>query len=113
MSINIWRKKMGSKYHSVRTFSALCNRLFASKLEATRAEELRLMEMAGEISDLRYQVRFKLNDKPRITITIDFSYLEDGVRKFEDTKGFLTRDFRTKLSWLKTTQDIEVELIRR
>ena len=103
---------MASKYHATWTFSNLCNRWFASKLEATRAEELRLMKLAGVISDLRYQVRFKLNDKPRITITIDFSYLEDGVRKFEDTKGFLTRDFRTKLAWLQTTQDIEVELIR-
>src|SRR3990167_6188399 len=101
---------MASKYHSKRTFSALCNRFFPSKLEATRAEELHLMELAGVISDLRYQVRFKLNDKPLITITIDFSYLEDGVRKFEDTKGFLTRDFRTKLAWLQTTQDIEVAL---
>jgi len=51
-----------------------------------------------------------LSEKPRVSITIDFDYFENGKRKFEDSKGVLTRDFRTKLAWLKTHHGIEVIL---
>lgn len=100
------------KYHSVRTWSNLCNRYFDSKAEARRAEELELMVLAGEITDLRYQVKFELSQSPKVTIKIDFSYLERGERVFEDVKGVLTRDFRTKLAWLKEKQNIDVRLVR-
>ncbi|GAG05441.1 unnamed protein product, partial [marine sediment metagenome] len=72
----------------------------------------RILEIAGEIEDLVYQHTFPLCKKPKITITIDFIYTENGVRVYEDTKGVLTRDFRTKLAWLKQLHGIEVELIR-
>ncbi len=99
-----------NKYGAKRTWSELCNRTFASKAEARRGEELALLERAGEISDLSYQVKFILSDKPRVTITIDFSYIEMGEGIFEDTKGVLTRDFRTKLAWLEQSQGIKVLL---
>ncbi len=98
------------KYGSIRTYSALCQREFSSKREARRGEELHLSEMAGEISDLQYQVRFKLYDKPMVSITIDFSYIENGEKIFEDTKGVLTRDFRTKMCWLKQLHNIDIKL---
>lgn len=101
---------MRTKYGARRTYSELCDRVFASKLEARRGEELRLLEMAGEISDLRYQVGFVLSYKPKVTITIDFAYKENGIQKYEDTKGVLTRDFRTKMCWLKQLHDIDVLL---
>lgn len=101
---------MMNKYKARRTYSELCGRFFSSKAEARRGEELHLLERAGEITDLRYQVRFVLSDKPRVSITIDFTYLEDALRIFEDTKGVLTRDFRTKLSWLKQVHNIDVLL---
>jgi len=100
-----------NKYFAVRTYSKLCNNTFASSREAQRAEELRLLEMAGEISVLQYQVRFGLSKKPKVTITIDFAYMENGQQVYEDAKGVLTRDFRTKLAWLKQKQGIEVRLI--
>ena len=90
-----------NKYGSVRTWSELCQRTFSSKLEARRGEELALMERGGLIKDLRYQVKFVLSEKPKVTLTIDFSYWEGGEWKLEDTKGVLTRDCRTKLAWLK------------
>ena len=100
-----------NKYHARRTWSGLCQRTFDSKAEASRGEELALLEKAGTISDLRYQVPFTLSKSPKITITIDFSYLdEDGKRIFEDTKGILTRDSRTKLAWLEQSQGIKVIL---
>jgi len=101
---------MRNKYGAKRTYSELCQREFASKLEATRGEELKALEMYGAITDLQYQVRFVLCEKPRITIAIDFFYIEDGVGKFEDTKGVLTRDFRTKLAWLKEKHGVDVLL---
>lgn len=98
------------KYHSKRTYSELCHVWFASKAECRRGEELHLLQLGGEISGLVYQVRFTLSEKPKVTITIDFTYLEAGVRIYEDTKGVLTRDFRTKMAWLKEKHGIEVKL---
>jgi len=107
-----------TKYGAKRTWSELCQREFASKAEAVRGEELALMEKAGLISHLEYQPRFELCEDPKITITLDFSYRDEtpGIlpkRIFEDVKGVLTRDFRTKLAWLKEKYGIDVQLIKR
>ena len=101
---------MKNKYGAIRTYSELCGREFASKKECQRGEELCLLEKAGKIKDLTYQIRFILSDKPRVSITIDFGYREDGVVKYEDSKGVLTRDFRTKLAWLQQMELIDVIL---
>lgn len=122
-----------NKYGAKRTYSELCGRDFASKAECIRGEELRMLELAGEISDLRYQPRFVLCEKPKITITLDFTYIDYnelatgqrfgesnnfagtepiGVDIYEDVKGVLTRDSRTKLAWLKEKYGIDVKLIR-
>lgn len=78
-----------------------------------RGEELRLLEMAGEISDLRYQQRFILSQNPKVTITVDFIYLENNKRIFENTKGVLTRDFKTKMAWFRQAHGIEIKLTGR
>ena len=116
-----------SKYGAIRTFSHLCERWFDSKAEARRGEELCLLEKAGEIAYLQYQIPFVLCEKPKITITIDFSYLQDfvwvtppkggrwasGKRVYEDSKsGILTRDSRTKLAWLKEKHGVLVLLTK-
>ena len=105
---------MTNKYGAKRTWSQLCNRWFDSKLEATRGEELRLLEMAGEIRELAYQQCFVLSAKPKRTITIDFSYYDPRktILIYEDAKGVMTRDFGTKLIWLKEKYGIEVEIYR-
>ena len=102
-----------NKYGAKRTWSELCQREFASKKECFRAEELTLLEKADEISHLQFQVPFVLSAKPKITITIDFKYKElTGERRYvyEDSKGMLTRDTRTKLAWLKEKHGIDVVL---
>ena len=101
---------MKNKYGAVRTYSELCQRDFASKKEARRGEELCLLEKAGEIKHLTYQVRYILSEKPGVTITIDFNYYENEEWIWEDSKGVLTRDFRTKLAWLKQLHGIDVIL---
>ena len=94
--------------------------MFDSKAECRRGEELRLLERAGEIKGLGYQIKYVLSEKPRITITIDFTYAPViypprlvGSQIYEDTKGVLTRDFRTKLAWLKEKHGISVILSGR
>lgn len=99
-----------NKYHAKRTYSPLLNMEFASLKEARRAEELRMLEMAGEITDLEFQVKFVLSTKPKITYISDFKYKEHGVTKYEDSKGVLTRDTRTKLAWVKEKYNIDVIL---
>lgn len=99
-----------TKYHAVQTYSELCGRTFSSKAECARAEELMLLERAGEITDLQFQVKYVLNEKPKISITLDFVYKENGEMVYEDYKGVLTRDFRTKIYWLKSKFGITVLL---
>ena len=105
-----------NKYHAQRTYSELCGRMFDSKAEKRRGEALALLERAGEIQDLDYQILFKLCDKPKITVTIDFTYEEMGKGKrrriYEDVKGVLTRDSRTKYAWLEQRFGIHVNIIR-
>lgn len=103
-------KHKENKYHAVRTWSELCQRTFDSKAESRRGEELYLLEKAGVISDLRYQVTFQLSDKPKISAKIDFAYLENGKRVLEDVKGILTRDSRTRYAWIKKRYKLEVRL---
>lgn len=118
-----------NKYSAKRTYSELCQREFPSKLEARRAEQLHLLQLADEIKELQYQVLFVLSEKPKITVTIDFAYLKrveprfevfyndgkihyEGMLTYEDAKGVLTRDFRTKMAWLKEKFGVDVVLWR-
>ncbi len=104
-----------NKYHAKRTWSELCQREFASKKEAARAEELTLLDKEGVILNLRFQAPFELSRKPKVTITIDFAYQEMTNPSapnwtYEDSKGVLTRDTRTKLAWLKEKYGVDVIL---
>ena len=78
---------------------------FDSKREATRWMELQLLERAGEISGLDRQVRIDLMGQYRplytrtgrkMKMTVDFSYVENGVVIFEDAKGMPTRDYEVR-----------------
>lgn len=102
-----------TKYGAKRTWSNLCQRTFDSKAECLRGEELRMLEMAGGINTLQYQVKFILSKKPLVTIKIDFAYQENmqGKQIYEDVKGMgETREFRVKRIWLQAQQGIEVKL---
>lgn len=79
--------------------------LFDSKKEAARYQELRLLEKAGEIHDLRLQVPFELQPKFRkngktwraVTYVADFVYLtKEGEEVIEDVKGMRTDVYRLK-----------------
>jgi len=93
----------GSKYHAKKV--TVDGIKFDSKREAARWQELKLMEKAGEISNLQRQVRFELTPtfkKPgerterASTYTADFVYTENGETVVEDSKGFRTETYKLK-----------------
>jgi len=88
--------KTMSKYKAVRTVVDGVN--FASKLEAKRYGELRLLEKAGAISDLVLQARFPLSVDGVIigSYVCDFLYMENGKKVVEDCKGVQTDLYRWK-----------------
>lgn len=90
---------------------------YDSKKEAQRHQELLLMQKAGEIKDLRHQVKFGLipaqrevvwNEKTKryqdgkviereVSYVADFVYVNRlGYMVVEDTKGFKTKDYIIK-----------------
>ena len=95
--------RWGNKYGSRKT--TVDGVTFDSKKEAKRYQELRILEKAGEISDLRRQVKFELIPSQRIDGKVaeraveyraDFVYTQDGKQVVEDTKGLRTKDYIIK-----------------
>lgn len=68
---------------------------FDSKKEHRRAQELQLLEKAGMITDLRYQVPFPLlpkqGDMRAVHYIADFVFFDEGKLIVEDVKSPATR----------------------
>lgn len=79
---------------------------YDSKKERNRANELKLMQRAGLISNLREQVKYVLIPTQRnstggllekeCSYYADFVYDKDGTTVVEDTKGVRTPEYRLK-----------------
>ena len=108
-----------SKYGAVRTGG------YASKAEHKRAQELKLMQRAGLISNLAEQVPFVLSEKCELLVggvwktsrarvyIADFVYLnEAGQQIVEDVKGYLTDMYRLKKHILKERCNIDITEVR-
>lgn len=106
------RFNVANKYRAVKTYSELIGRKFDSKTEARRAEQLFMLQKAGAIKDLQFQVPFQLSLKPNIKIRIDFSYYDKESKQtvYEDSKGMQTREFRVKMAWLQEKLGVKVYL---
>lgn len=96
--------------------------IFDSKKEANRYKELRLLEKAGAIHDLRMQVKFTLIPAQRDEATgkvierecsykADFVYEEDGKTVVEDVKGFRTKEYIIKRKLLLYQYGIRIREI--
>jgi hypothetical protein len=85
---------------------------FASRMEARRYRELRLMEAAGEIKDLELQKRWPLvvNGKKVCTYVSDFEYTETmtGRRITEDVKGARTAVYKLKRALMQAVHGITI-----
>jgi len=110
------RKRGKQKYNAQRT--TVDGITFDSAKEARRWQELRLLERAGEITDLRRQVVVPLDGRngPLLTrtgrkmrLTVDFAYtdLKTGLTIYEDAKGMPTRDYEVRRA-VAAAQGVEV-----
>ncbi len=96
-----WNRS-GHKYNAKKT--VVDGITFASMAEAKRYGELKLLEQAGEISELELQPTYLLQEAfcyggkavRKIEYTADFQYVEASHTVVEDVKGMPTPDFRIK-----------------
>jgi len=94
--------KVESKYLSKKTI--IDNIIFASKKEANRYLELKLLERAGKIKNLELQPVFELQPTFKkngrtyraIKYMADFRYKEINKIVIEDTKGFKNKEYLLK-----------------
>ena len=91
------------KYNAIRT--EIDGISFASKKEAKRYGELKLLERAGEIQSLTLQPRYPLRCNGKslktasgrdYTYVADFAYWENNKPVIEDTKGMKTELYKLK-----------------
>ena len=124
-------KRNGTKYNAHKT--EIDGIEFPSKHEANRYCELKLLERAGEISNLRLQVDFELipnqyaiekrygkngkelKDKEvllerKVVYRADFVYTDkDGSQVVEDTKGFKTKEYLIKRKLMLYVHGIQIK----
>jgi hypothetical protein len=98
-----------SKYRNIKT--EVHGITFASKKEAYRYCELKLLQRASEISDLELQPRYDIviNGMKVCTYVADFRYKESGETITEDAKGMLTPMYRLKKKLMKACHGIEIK----
>lgn len=93
----------------------------ASRKEHDRSNQLKLMQRAGLISNLREQVKFVLIPTQRdphgallereCSYYADFVYDRDGVTVVEDTKGFRTPEYKIKRKLMLHVHGISISEI--
>ena len=100
-----------SKYHAKK--ETIDGITFASKKEAQRYRELKLMERAGAIRGLQLQVPFDLVKKSKygraIRYIADFVYWEDDKMVVEDTKGVRLPVYKLKARLMQELFDITIK----
>lgn len=97
-----------SKYRAKKTI--VDGVTFASKRESKRYGQLKIMERAGLISDLRLQVKYPIlvNGILICHYVADFTYTEKGKVVDEDSKGFKTPIYRLKKKLMMACYGIEI-----
>ena len=94
--------------------------VFDSAREAKRYKELKLLERAGEISNLELQPHFLLQDSfkkngrtyRKIEYVADFKYIEKSKIIVEDVKGIQTDVFKIKHKLFeKIYPELELKII--
>jgi len=108
------QKYKNTKYHG-----------YASKKEYYRSNELKLLQRAGEISNLKEQVPYELipaqfevvNGKKKciersVKYIADFQYIDkDGNLVVEDTKGYRTEVYKIKRKLMLYVHGIKIREI--
>ena len=106
-----------NKYRAVKV--ELDGHKFDSKKEAARYQELKLLETAGEISQLRLQPAYKLiiagipicyDNGRQAVYRGDFEYVRNGMIIIEDVKGVRTDVYKLKRAIMRAMDRIIVEV---
>lgn len=99
---------MSHKYGAVRT--VVDNITFASKAEAHRYRQLKLLLAGGKITDLEMQKRYKItvNGQLICTYVSDFDYVENGQKVTEDVKGMRTSVYKIKRKLMMAVHGIDI-----
>lgn len=97
-----------SKFGAVKTL--FNGRYFASKGEAGRGATLEIMQRAGEIKNLRYQVKYSLdvNGVHIANYYADYIYEENGIEICEDFKGLRTPIYQMKKKLMLAVHGIKI-----
>lgn len=104
-------QKTGKKHKYAAERTEAFGLTFPSKKEARRYGTLRQLQLAGEVKNLKCQVRIPLigRDGPlktergrQICYVADFTYSERGSEIVEDAKGFKTPEYILKKAILKS-----------
>lgn len=100
------RRKFGNKHCVIDGLK------FHSLKEGARYRELKLLQSAGKIKDLKLQVKFdiKIHCTKVCTYIADFTYLENGKYIVEDVKGMRTAVFNLKKKLLKAVRGIDIRI---
>jgi len=103
---------VANKYRAIKTVKDGIT--FDSKREAARYEDLKLLERAGEITDLTLQPKFPImiNGKEVFEYRADFQYEKDGERIIEDVKSAMTRKlpvYRIKKKCVEAYYGVEIQ----
>ncbi len=83
---------------------------FASKKEAKRYTELKLLFKANQIQNLELQppLDFIIDGKKIFTYRPDFIYFENGKRIVEDVKGMKTPVYRLKKKLIEAQLRVQI-----
>ena len=94
---------------------------FPSMGQARRYSELRLLEQAGQISNLELEPVYPIviNGEPVMMrngqvarYTGDFRYFENGVRVVEEFKGFVVRDYPLRRALVEHIYGVKIREVR-
>lgn len=98
-----------SKYHAKKT--EVDNVIFDSKREATRYQELKLMQQCGAIQNLSLQPKYAIivEGQKICDYKADFSYqTKQGQTIVEDCKGVRTPVYRLKKKLVRAIYGLEI-----
>lgn len=103
-----------NKYGAKKIKDPATGYVFDSKKEFFRWCELRIMERAGKISDLKRQVSYELIPKQKVeracTYVADFVYIDEhGETVVEDAKGVRTDAYRIKRKLMLWVHGIKIQ----
>lgn len=119
------RAKDWSKYGAKKT--RIDGVVFHSKREASRYQQLKYLQLAGEISELKLQPRYELwaGDQPirimseryhktgmPLVYVADFEYVEGGQVVTEDVKGHTTQVAKIKMALFELQSGRKIRIVR-